>query len=493
MRRFLSFRSLTLAVLVMLILSSLAHAEHGSEDRASPNMAHVANVPTPPELSSGPSLNLNTDLAFWGNLAFAGNYNGFRIIDISDPTHPKELTVVKCRASQGDLSVWRHEGRLLLFQSIDRPVTTDDCAEAVDTPIVTIDPGPPPVQRFAPGFEGIRIFDVTDPASPAHIASAATACGSHTHTIVPDEENDRVFLYVSSYPIGASQTPPEFPEFDGPRCEQPHNKISIVEVDLSRPDKPEVEEQPLDEETRLYKDTGAKGCHDIQVFLELDLAAAACLSEGQLWDISDPAHPETTGRDVVHVRNPAVNFWHNAAFTWDGRYVTWMDEWGGGTAHGCEGTDDPRGNAWIHALSDPTVALGRFMLPRAQPAEEACTVHNNNFIPVRGRYLLTSAWYQGGLNVADFTNPEAPVETGFFEAQGVDGRGKADIWSAYWYNGFIYANDGLPGAGSPPIVRQDSRGFDVYRFTDPSVEKAKKLDHLNPQTQERVLFRRTGR
>ena len=26
---------------------------------------------------------INSDLAFWGNLAYAGNYGGFRILDIS--------------------------------------------------------------------------------------------------------------------------------------------------------------------------------------------------------------------------------------------------------------------------------------------------------------------------------------------------------------------------------------------------------------------------
>ena len=28
---------------------------------------------------------VSSDLAFWGNLAFQGNYDGFRIIDITEP------------------------------------------------------------------------------------------------------------------------------------------------------------------------------------------------------------------------------------------------------------------------------------------------------------------------------------------------------------------------------------------------------------------------
>jgi hypothetical protein len=30
---------------------------------------------------------VNSDIAFWGNLAFNGNYDGFRSIDISDRAH----------------------------------------------------------------------------------------------------------------------------------------------------------------------------------------------------------------------------------------------------------------------------------------------------------------------------------------------------------------------------------------------------------------------
>jgi hypothetical protein len=41
----------------------------------------------------------NSDLAFRGRLAFAGNYLGFRIIDIADPEAPVVLADVDCPAS----------------------------------------------------------------------------------------------------------------------------------------------------------------------------------------------------------------------------------------------------------------------------------------------------------------------------------------------------------------------------------------------------------
>jgi len=47
-----------------------------------------------------------SDLAFQGDFAYAGAFNGFRIFDISDPTSPSQVTFFPCNGSQGDVSVW---------------------------------------------------------------------------------------------------------------------------------------------------------------------------------------------------------------------------------------------------------------------------------------------------------------------------------------------------------------------------------------------------
>jgi hypothetical protein len=33
---------------------------------------------------------INSDLAFWGNLAFQGDFNGFRVVDIRSPPSPPD-------------------------------------------------------------------------------------------------------------------------------------------------------------------------------------------------------------------------------------------------------------------------------------------------------------------------------------------------------------------------------------------------------------------
>lgn len=535
---------LLLFAVALLALPATASAEHGTNPaEMSPNMFHLAN-----RMPSRPSN--NSDLAFWragdlvgpyNHLAAAGNYDGFRILDVSKPANPVLLTDFRCRGPQGDLSFYQANNRLLLIQSIDRPLTTEDCATAQDTPVAVTPQGP----RFVPGFEGLRIFDVSNPTAPVHIGSAATACGSHTHTTIPDRDDQRAVIYVSSYPTGPHQSPPGF-ESPGPRCQQPHAKISIVEVHDRDPSNPVVREHPLHADTKPFLGTAAQGgtgvvgCHDITVLTEAtqgpesdprprrQTAAAACLEEGQLWDISDPANPDTLGRHS-HIYNPLITpanpvlggLFHSASFTWDGEVILFTDEWQGGGAHGCDGPEDTRGNIWFYKAvppGTPNVPLyGRYMIPRPQPANEICTLHNGNVIPTNDGYFGLTAAYQGGTSVFDFTgvqnNPEIPSpghgesfatipplvgrEVAYADMQSADGRTRDDVWSSYWWNDFIWVNGGL--LGLPGDLNQQ-RGFDVFKILLPPGKglgddvrpndrfsqqyRARKTRYLNPQTQE---------
>jgi hypothetical protein len=570
--RHAAFALSVLSTVAFVLLAAPAGADHGNADEASPNMLHVANLPPPPEFLTGPpnEQRFNSDLAFWESggvrggfdLLAQGNYDGFRLVDISDPENPVQIRAVECRANQGDVSFYQAKNRLLLIQSVDRPVTDDDCATARDTPVQT---GTNPVTGlpgvfFGPGFEGLRIFDVTDPENPVHIASADTACGSHTHTTIPDQRDQQAVVYVSSYPLGASVTP--VGEAPGPRCNPPHAKISIVQIPDDSPETPTVKEQPLHADTLPF--TGsfgsggslAVGCHDITAFYETQsanpgqnfqtrpkfhVAGAACLEEGQLWDITDPENP-TTLTTHSHIRNPFITagvpgtfrgLFHTASFSNDGEIVLFTDEWAGGGGHGCDGPQDTRGNVWFYKNvppgTEPVPLFGRFIIPRPQPATEACTMHNGNVITVSdesdGDFGVSSA-YQGGTSVFDFTGaqdfpeivlPEPPAsppappivarEVAFFDAKNdpAGPTGIDDAWSSYWFNDYVYASSGLTGA-SP--TRPGARGLDVYlllgrngRLVDRSTGmptvgageendsnvqqfRGRKVRYMNPQTQD---------
>ena len=51
---------------------------------------------------------ISSDLAFWGKLAFQGNWFGFNLRDISAPGNPKPISFTDCTGGQGDVVVWEN-------------------------------------------------------------------------------------------------------------------------------------------------------------------------------------------------------------------------------------------------------------------------------------------------------------------------------------------------------------------------------------------------
>jgi hypothetical protein len=404
----------------------------------------------------------NSDLAFWGKYAYAGHYDGFQIVDVSDPRNPEQVVDYACPGSQHDVSVWRG----LLFVSVETPRSGPGCNSVTQSP----------------GFEGMRIFDVSNPKAPSLIGAVPTDCGSHTHTLVPDTENGRVLLYVASY---TSPTSDLAPSEWGNECRRyetdgslAQDKISVVEVPLRNPTAARVVSEPHFPQKPYGGRTpteGRSGCHDITVFMELEIAGSACMGEGQIWDISDLENPKTIGR----VFNPNVEFWHSATFSYDGKRVIFGDEAGGGTGPACRSSDPAtRGALWfydvkaIDSLEEEVVTpRSTWKVPRIQEKltpdqaqDPNCTMHNFNTLPTAKADVLVSSAYAAGTTMVDFSNPSRPQEVGYLDPHG------ANTWSAYWYNGYVYTNDG-------------GRGVDVLRVRDRATRGTWSLPYSNPQTQ----------
>jgi hypothetical protein len=380
----------------------------------------------------------NTDLAFWGRTAYQGTYSGFRIIDISQPDNPTEvLHYTECESAsstagnQGDLVVWNN----LLIRSWNSPAAaTHTCAG----------------ELVGVGFEGLHVFDVSNPSSPQLLASVDLTCGSHTAMGVPDPANNRLWIYSSP----SSSTCPV---------------LDIVEIPLANPAGA----------TYVRSVPAERACHDGAVILgSVQLLACAGGNGVTVWSLS--------AADGGSLENPwllyskfvtGVAIGHSAAFTWDGAVLVFGAEPGGGGQAQCQATSSVV-NRSIHFFAARTGEdLGTFVMPRPQTAQENCTWHNYNIVPTDSRYILVSGNYQSGISVVDFTNPASAREIAFADpAPIVNPANPAAIvlggdWSSYWYNGFIYESD----------IR---RGLLVWRLNDPAVAAARKLDWLNPQTQE---------
>ena len=378
---------------------------------------------------------VNSDLAFKGTVAFAGHYGGFRVIDLADPGAPVELADVHCNGPQGDVTVHGD----LLFLSVDSPQSTEGCEGSTTVTATT-----------AGAFEGIRVFDISDPAAPQFLKAVRTDCGSHTNTLVPGE-GDTAYVYVASYPLSKSGL--------GPNCKAPFEQISVIQVDGNDAAAGRAARVVAEPTIKGIDNFGAKfgvepffACHDITVLVPNKTAAAACLSQGQLWDISNPLAPVVT----ANVDTPDVDIWHSAAFTPDGKYVTFGDEYFGPAK-------EPYGALWTYSVADSSTPVSHYRIPRDEPS----TYHNFNYVPLAGKYILVSSAYGSGTSVVDLTNPAAPSEVAHYDMQ-------SNAWSTYWYNGLIVVND-------------ISRGLDTLRLSSPLVAGAKRLPMLNPQTQDYLL------
>ncbi|WP_197093974.1 LVIVD repeat-containing protein [Nonomuraea sp. SBT364] len=403
----------------------------------SDNVKHVANVPRSAPLN-GP-MDWNTDLAFQGDYAYMGNFGGFTVFDISDPTSPKTVSQVACPAQQNDVSVYEN----LLILSVDEPRSGEGC-DSTDE------------ER---AWEGLRIFDISDKSSPRFVSAVATDCGSHTHTMVP--KDDKLYVYVSS----------PGPEPESTTCPPPHKLLQIVEIPLGDPGSARVAAAP---DLPIQGQENGTGCHDITAYPEKNLAAAACFGDGFLLDIADPLSPK-----VLQQVSDQENFqiWHSATFNNDATKVLFTDELGGGSAPTCDrGTPATKGADAIYDLADGQLhKRGYFKIPREQQEDENCVAHNGSLLPVPGKDIMVQAWYQGGVSFLDFTDSANPKEIGYFERGPFEGEdaGIAGSWSAYYYNGYVYSAD----------IRE---GLDVLRIDDPLTDPAKEVDmaDFNVQTQK---------
>lgn len=174
----------------------------------------------------------NSDLAFTGDYAIQGNYNGMQVWDISNPGEPDLVIDYLCPASQSDVSVYEN----LLFVSGEGLGGRLDCGtEGVEE---TVSPD---------RLRGIRIFDISDIENPEYIANVQTCRGSHTHSLLKDPDDDEnVYVYVSgSAPVrpeeelaGCSGAAPE---------EDPSTalfRIEVIKVPLAHPEQAAIVSSP---------------------------------------------------------------------------------------------------------------------------------------------------------------------------------------------------------------------------------------------------------
>lgn len=485
---------------------------------ASHGMKLLSLTPKAAEFDSTNGLTFaNSDMAFKGKYVYQGNFSGFSIWDVSDAAKPVHMSTVECATSQGDPSIYGN----LLFISAEGGANRKDCGKGG-------------VKDPSEHMAGVRIFDVSNPKAPKLVKNVETCKGSHTHTLIPSKKDKNIlYIYVSgSQGVRAENDLKGCKGGDDPAdTTNSYYRLDVIKVPLNKPQDAAVVTGariftglgPVKRPGRAGgpppaaapapgapapapapAPSGPRNCHDVTAYPDLDLLAGACASYGILVDVKNPEKPVR----LDAASDSTFSLWHTAVFSNDGKKVVFTDEWGGGTGPMCQASSmmEQGGNTTLEITADRKFKqLGYFKPNFAQTAQENCVSHNGGLIPVPGRDIMVQGWYQGGIDVIDFSDGKKAKEIAFFDRGPIDaappidqgppstpaagGRGGAPrsttggSWGAYYFNGLIYSSE-------------IARGLDIIELT-PSADlsaneiaasKLIKWDAYNPQSQPKIVW-----
>ncbi len=420
---------------------------------------------------------------------------GIRIFDISDITHPKQITAVQtCRGSHthtlvtdpddtANVYIYVSGGapvrspnelagcsaltpdkdpnsELFRIEVIQVPLAHPEQAHVVTKPAILADLAEPAAHGEAP----------EDIAAAAKAAADARAKGGFTatffgteHVLGPRFVAAQLDTIVKARGGSGAPTAADSATLRA-------NVQGIVDKLINGP--PTTGPKP-----------GPVQCHDITVYPAIGLAGGACAGYGVVLDIRDPANPKR----LAAVADSNFSYWHSATFNTAGSTVLFTDEWGGGLAPKCRVTDKPEWGAdAIFTLDRATLTFrSYYKLPAPQTVNENCVAHNGSLVPVPGRDIMVQGWYQGGVSVFDFTDPAHPKEIAFFDRGPMDSTKLvgAGSWAGYWYNGYI-------------VSSEIGRGLDIFELlpsgllSQNEIDAARlvHVDYLNVQDQQRVSW-----
>ena len=516
------WKVLTAACAVAVVMSGTGSAlAHDPEELGQPlgsqfglNFWFLANYQTAQNPVNPANTHVtSSDIAFWGDLAYVGDYGGFRIFDVSRPT-PRLVSDMRCYGPQGDPSVFDRNGDRradTLVLSVDSVLTGPECGAGPAAKL-------PATGRYPDGaWEGLRIFDISDPRTPRQISTVYQDCGSHTNTLLPAPRGRSMYVLNSSYPLA-----------DGPTCgplgaeqgrEINHGVVQVVEVPFRDPTAArEIEELPIvypGDADGVYKPVSDHGivapldnflgCHDLSSFPDKGIVGAACGEQAQVWEIDRRTGLPDTADPEWAYDQPNVDFWHSATFSWDGKIANFIDEsFGDGCPTVTTKTGGLPGGPKVFETGNMFFfetrsgkLLSEYRNPRptndnvSPTTGKYCSSHLGIPVPAKDRYLLVNAFYRGGSSVIDFSDPTKPKEIAYADLDGTN------TWSAYTYprrSGKqrtipVFSNDGLSrnyGTAANPSYPEAAYGFQAF-IADVGKTNLVGLNRLNPQLQEQVI------
>ena len=319
-----------------------------------------------------------------------------RIIDVTTPTRPRVVALMKCGSFQGNLQVSADRKTLIL--GVDREHQDGNC---VRTPA-----------------EGFVTIDISDPTKPRPVGFASIEGGSHSTAAHPSKP--LVYNAPEGSPVPA-RTPPDLEVWS-----------------IANPARPKlVNTIPL---------PGVNSSHDISFNKDGSMAAIAAITAFHLVDTSDPTKP------VVEFTSqcPGCQHAHEARFTPDSKTLVVNDESMSGAAYPCPGgalyfydvtgTPGSRQATFTGSYSAGDVGVN------AAGSAGFCTPHVFDISDDGTR--IASTWHTGGIRYLDITTRSGvtlgKTSTDANSAREVGSYTTAtgDYFTAKLYRGpFLYAVD----------------------------------------------------
>jgi hypothetical protein len=404
-----------------------------ADSGAGNHMRHVANL----QYDGTGQAQAGSDIEFLDagrrEYALAGTLRkGMQIVDITDPASPRIAAVYDCDITQGDIQVWRNDGRVLASYTADGTFGAAGAASRCARDL-----------GLGADAAGTVIVDLTRPTRPETVSFVPVPRGSHNMTIHPSGD----YLYNSNSDLITSTSP------------------TITIYDVSNPESPRhVQDFPL---PFVPTSLGSES-HDITFNASGTRAYSAALSQTLVLDTTDPERPRIVG-DIV---DPAINVSHQADPVTltrpDGtkREILVVTDERAGAAGSVE---CPGGGLHVYDITganeqDPQ-KLGTWFIPVVQPQDgTTCTSHVLRIYP--DQEMLTIAWYGQGVRVLDISGLATAEGSAATVAVG-EGVGMREVGSYVFPDSdtWSFKTNRIAADGSFYGYGNDlTRGFDVYRF-----------------------------
>jgi hypothetical protein len=371
------------------------------------------------------------DVAYLGNVRQGDcrPANGVWAIDLRDPARPRPLaSFARFPGSDGE-DVWVGQVRTRAFTGDLAAVGLQRCS------------------REDPGFAGMALYDVSDPARPRELGRLDTGVPSGVHELGVVQRPDGRVLALAAVPYSFNLSQGRQGDLRIVDITDPRRPRQLADWDLRR-DGPAQARGQLAARRDVF-------AHSAWPFAKGNKVFASFWAAGvQFLDIADPAAPRLLGQ-TPYRDGDGYRAAHSGWFNHDETLFVQNDEAMAPVGSGSRAS-------WTFQRVFDTSSLERPQL-LSTFATESAVPGNDGRVGTDGIYSVHNAvvegdleyvsWYSDGVRVVDLADPRRPREVAWFvpppsspprQAVATAQNGRRDmplVWGVYPWKGMVLASD----------------------------------------------------